>query len=1220
MDPERWQKIEEVFHSALKLEKSRRAAFVEERCAGDGSLRLEVERLLAHHQETGGFLESPALEMAARDLAVAGPISAPSDSADPFVGKIISHYRVMEKLGGGGMGVVYKAEDAKLRRQVALKFLSDPTACDRTAVARFEREARAASALNHPAICTIYEFGEHDGQCFLAMEFIEGRSLRRLCESGTTPASLAGLALQAGQALAAAHAAGIIHRDIKPENVMVRDDGYLKLVDFGIARFAGGSPESTVETLPGTMIGTLRYMSPEQVRGQAVSSPSDIFSLGAVLYEFAAGRHPFTGQSPAQILSAILWETPPAPSQLNPEISPALDGLIQQMLQKDPRLRPTATEICTALATATASPGSPKLSRPSTPGREKERAQLWKAYRDVANGRGLIACLSGEPGIGKTTVAELFLEELVSSGESCLIARGRCSERLAGADAYLPLLEALDGLLQGPSQGMAIRTMRALAPAWYAQVASGEADGGTKRGQRQPAQTVSQEQLKRQFAALFRELSRTSPVILFLDDLHWADNSTIDLLGYLATKFTGLRLLVVVTYRSSELRLTKHPFLSLKLDLEARGDCRDTVIGFLTPNDVESYLASEFPAASFSKSFASLLHIRTEGNPLFLVNLVGDLRDRQIIAQQDGQWILRTSLDSAELELPASIRSMIERKREKLAEDDQRLLAAASVQGYEFDAAIISEAAGLDVVEVEEKLAVLERVHQFVRGAEERDFPDRSVSSHYSFVHILYQNAFYDALLPARRRTLSQAVARALERRSGTEAAGLAGQLAMLYEAARDFWQSSHYFLLAAQNAARLSAHHEAAKLARRGLEQLKTLPDDEERMKCELRLQNALASSLFLIKGYGDPEVELTFKRAHHLAQLTGQAEELFGILRGLCFYYGIRGQLAPWRATSGQVLELAEQSGDPGLQILSYHLTGDLYLWLGDFLQSRDFFQKGIDLYRAERDRSLPERFGAYDLAVGCRMFLAHDLWYLGYPDQARDSAEEAVRWARRLNHAYSLAASSGHCAWIYILRGEPGRARERAQECFQASSDHGFPFHIAHAKAFRGWALSEQGEVERGVTELQEGIEIYRSTGSIIEHPFMAMLLASALAKAGRFELALDAIDTALAGFEPSPLFCEAELARWRGELLLAKGGDPEDAERNFREALEIARRQHAKSLELRAALSLSRARAGQRGELEARQVLAEIYSRFSEGFETADLTNARAMLESPVTWRH
>ncbi len=1134
--------------------------------------------------------------------------------SDALIGQIVSHYRIIEKLGGGGMGVVYKAEDVKLRRPVALKFLTSDLIGDRAALERFEREAQAASALNHPAICTVYECGEHANQPFLAMEMVDGCSLLAFRERNPSIESVRNLFNQIAMALAVAHSAGIVHRDIKPENVMVRNDGYLKLMDFGLARFTSRASESTVLTLPGTVIGTVRYMSPEQVRGEDVSNASDIFSLGILMYEFLAGRHPFAAYSSAETMSAILSEIPPAPSQLNREISPAMDGLIQKMLNKDPQLRPTAPEVCSALESALITkpghvPGA-RARHASELGREKEHAELWKAYRHVAEGRGLLACLSGEPGIGKTTIAEGFFEELAITGETCLVARGRCSERFAGSEAYLPLLEALDGLLQGPSQGTAIRAMKTLAPAWFAQVAAAEA----ARGDQQPAQTVTQEQLKRQMGALLRELSRTSPVIIFLDDLHWADTATIDLLAYLAAKFDELRLLLIVTYRPSDLGVVKHPFLPLKLDLQARGKCREIEVGFLTLPKIESYLASEFPGSKLPASFAQHLHTRTEGNPLFLVNLVEDLRDRQIIAQQDGQWTLRAPLDSANVELPSSIRSLIERKRAKLSEEDQRLLTAASVQGYEFDSTIVAEALGLDVADVEEKLSALEHVHRFVRNAGEEEFPDKTISSHYHFVHILYQNAFYEALSLARRRSLSAKVAQFLEQHYDSDLTHVAIQLAMLYEAAREFAKSSRYFLLAARNAARLSAHHESVKLARRSLEQVKSLPEGEERMRRELSIQNALGSSLFLIKGYGDAEVEQTFRRAESLANQTGEVNELFGILRGLCFYYGVRGQLSVWRNFSGQVLELAERSGDPGLQVLSYHLIGDLYLWLGDFIQSRDFLQKGIGLYRAERDRSLPERFGAYDLLVGCRMFLAHDLWYLGYPDQARDTVEEAIRWARELKHAYSLAAASAHCAWVYILRREPQMVMERAQECFQVSTDHGFPFHVAHAKAFRGWALSEQGEVERGITELQEAMELYRAAGAIVELPFMALLLASALAKTKRFDLALRTLESALDGFDGSPLFCDAELARWKGDLVLAQGGETEQAESYFRGALDIARRQNAKSLELRAAFSLGRAVTSEKRKSEAKQRLTEIYSQFSEGFNTPDLVEARTALKS------
>lgn len=298
--------------------------------------------------------------------------------------------------------------------------------------------------------------------------------------------------------------------------------------------------------------------------------------------------------------------------------------------------------------------------------------------------------------------------------------------------------------------------------------------------------------------------------------------------------------------------------------------------------------------------------------------------------------------------------------------------------------------------------------------------------------------------------------------------------------------------------------------------------------------------------------------------------------------------------------------------LIILSLLLKGDISLWTGNFILSRDLPQQAINLYDPDRDRSLPERFGAYDLMVGCHMFLAHDLWYLGYPDQALASAQEALRWARELNHPYSLAAAGTHCAWIHVHRGESRIALERALENRRFAEEHHFPSHVAHASVVCGWARSEQAELERGIAELREGIELYRSVGALTEYPLMAMQLADALLRAGRINAAMEAIETALVGFDGSPLFCDADIPRWKGEICMVNGS-AEHAEPYFKTALENARRQQAKSLEFRAAIGLGRAMVGRGRSSEALEVIDSQYSWFSEGLDTANLISARSMLD-------
>src|SRR5215469_4436733 len=337
MKTERWEKAIDLFQSALERAPEERAAFLDESCHDDEGMRREVESLLTSHERAENFIEVPAFK--------AAPEFVPNDTADALVGKLIGHYRIESLIGVGGMGEVYLARDERLGRKAALKLLPDSLTTNETQLSRFKNEARTASALNHPNILTVYEIGTEGNIQFIATEFIEGVTLRAALASGRMSAQRAlEIAVQVASALAAAHDAGVVHRDIKPENVMLRPDGYAKVLDFGIAKLTerrqasdGHKIETTAlrQTPPGLVLGTTRYMSPEQARGQKVDARSDIWSLGVVLYEMLAGNPPFRGETPSHCIAAILTAEPAPLSSVSPDVPAKLESILQKALSKN---------------------------------------------------------------------------------------------------------------------------------------------------------------------------------------------------------------------------------------------------------------------------------------------------------------------------------------------------------------------------------------------------------------------------------------------------------------------------------------------------------------------------------------------------------------------------------------------------------------------------------------------------------------------------------------------------------------------------------------------------------------------------------------------------------------------------------------------------------------------------------------------------------------------
>ena len=1145
-------------------------------------------------------------------------------------GARVGPYEVLHQLGAGGMGEVYRAHDPRLGRDIALKVIRRALVADSgaedDALDRLLREATLASALNHPNIVTIYETGTVGSDRYIAMELVEGRTLRQLAGEGLPLERSVGIARQIAEALAVAHGAQIVHRDIKPDNVMVRPDGYVKLLDFGLARLhhaAVAAGPTGPMTEPGLIIGTVGYMAPEQARGETAAPEADIFAFGAMLYELVTGRHPFITASQLGTLHALMWETPEPPSHVNPEVPRALDQIIVETLQKDPRLRPGAGEvlyrlglahdssIATSLSAVAVSHRGSRVSR-SVVGRDLEMDALLHEFEHADRGKGRVVVLSAEAGVGKTTILDAFVRLLEDRDSGVRIGRGRCSERLAGTEAYLPMLEVLDSLQHNEHHGSLSRLLRALAPSWYVQIMPPSANDSSAARLAADVAIGSQERLKREIATLLEEVTRMHLVVLCFDDMHWADPSTTDLIGYLAHRIDHMRLLIVVTCRPSELAQAKHPFLPLKLDLMARGVCREIVPGHLDEGAINRYLALQFVDHSFPPEFAAVIQQRTEGHPLFVVDLLRDLRRRQILRQQEGTWIVAEELASLEKAMPESVRSLVQRKIDALDDDDRRLLAAASVQGVDFDTAILSAVLDRPEEEVEDRLDRLEREHALVRFVDEHETPQRQLTLLYRFAHQVYHTAFDASLRGTRRAALSRAIAQELIGRLAGHPCDCAADIALLLESARDHVRAAEYWNQAAQASARLYAHDETERLARRGLALLDGQPDSPQKAAAELGLQMTYGLSMKTSRGYAVPEVGRAYARARELCRQIDDPVRVVPVLIGLSAHHVVSGEIETSRDVALEMLDLFNRLGDPNLQMVGQWSLGAALFHLGELEVGHEHLRQGLELYNPAFHKTRVWETGI-DPGIFCRCELARTLAMRGFPDQGLQCVRDAVTEARALEHPQPLAFALLFSTIVHLSRREPAQVCRVYEELAALCRAHGIAQELQWGAPLRGRALVELGRIDQGLEELKAGRAAHTLTRSALLRPYYLVLYAGALLRARRFDGAQTALAEAHAVAEATSQHAyDSEHRRLHAEVLLAQG-DVEGTERLYLESLEIARSQGARWLELRASRGYASFLLGAGRADEARTALG-ICEAITEGRETHDFVYAEALLRT------
>ncbi|MCG3206739.1 MAG: Serine/threonine-protein kinase PknD [Anaerolineae bacterium] len=855
-------------------------------------------------------------------------------------------------------------------------------------------------------------------------------------------------------------------------------------------------------------------------------------------------------------------------------------------------------------------PGRPAPTAMQPVGREQELAQLHAALDTARQGKRQLVFITGEAGQGKSTLIEAFVAQARAAGHMWL-GQGQSIEHRGAGEAYMPVLEAFSRLCQEPGGHALISLLDQVAPTWLAQMpwlVTAEA----YRRLKHRTQAATRERMLREMVEAVEMMTAQQPLLLVLEDLHWSDYSTLDLLTALARRQESARLLLLGSYRPALVKLHDHPLQRVAQSIQLLDTGVVLPLPVLSEPDVAAYLDRRFPNSAVSEPLASLLYRRTGGNPLFMRAVADAWVAQGALKEKTGQWALQVDPTELAGALPNNLRHLIELQLTHLEAADQDILTAGSVAGLQFSAAVVAAAINLPEEKVEARCETLARQGQFIYADGLVEWPDGTVSARFSFSHQLYQEVLSESLTVSQRVRLHRQIGQRLEQGYGSRAPEQATELALHFEQGRDMARAVTYLRDAAERTLQRSAYHEAIEHVTHALELLQRYPDLPERDQHELSLQLIRGPALIMKQGWASYEAEAAYLRARELCH-SGNTRQFANTLYGLATVYELRGEFIKTQQLLTERLKLPFDPQDHRLQLESHELLACSTFHQGAFAQALSHADQALTFNRPTNTKSLSPLLGE-DPSVSSYHWAGLALWFLGYPDQALARSQTALNQAKELGYMFGLAHAHEQAAVIHQLRREELAVEERAESTIKAATLGGFTYWVGVGTILRGWALAVQNQ-PNGLELLREGLALCQSTGATIDHPYFLSLLAEALSYAGQVAEALNALTEALAMVSnTNRFFYEAELHRLRGQLLLEAGEteNAAEAEACFFQALQIAGGQHAKSLELRAVTSLARLwqRRG-RGD-EARARLEEIFGRFDEGLDTADLQQAGSLL--------
>jgi len=869
------------------------------------------------------------------------------------------------------------------------------------------------------------------------------------------------------------------------------------------------------------------------------------------------------------------------------------------------------------IAALDASAGAPAAAA-ALVGRLPELARLRTLRQRAAAGTRQIVFLPGEAGIGKTSVLDALLADADASG--ALVGRGQCIEHYGAAEAYLPLLDAIGALCRGATAATVVPVLRRVAPTWLAQF-PWLVEEQDRAALERELRGVARERMLREAAQALETLAEAHLVILALEDLHWADCASADLLAFLARRTSPARLLVVATYRPVDAILSDHPIRPVHHELTRQKRCQTLPIDALAPADVTALIERRFAAAPFAAELAAVLHRRTDGNPLFLLSMLDDLVAQGRIAVHADGWRFRGSVGEVAERMPEDVLAMVRVQHERLAAEEREVVDAASVAGVSFSAAEAAAALQCDVVAVEERCEALAQAGMFLDRAAAGRWPDGTSASGYTFRHALYRDALYRAVPAARRRLLHERIGVRLAAAYGADASA-AALLGMHFDAAGDHGRAAHHLRQAAEVAARRGAPREALALTDRARAHLTHLPQGFERTLEELLVEIAAGPALAATTGYAAPEVERIFIRARELCRRLGDGAQLFPILWGLWAFWAVRGRMTAALDLARQCLALAEQSGDRALLLEAHHALWVTQFFRGDVGAASRHLDAGLPLHDRGQHHAHVMLFGQDPGVVG----LAYRSLVLLAQGRARDAlaqSQAAIDLGRALGHPVSLIFGLHFGAWLHEQRGDWARCRELAGEVGTIAAAHALPFWHAHATWFAARALAHD-DPHGSVAGMRAGLDALAATGAAMGVPAYLTTLARTHLDLGQLADARRLIDEAGAiADDCGEELTRTEMLRLRGDLELAalradpprrwpRGGAAACAESLFRQAVDLARAQQAAGLELRAALALAELWSRQGRRAKVRALLAPLLDRLPADDDVPERRAAQSLL--------